>query len=239
MSVNKKILGILSIALYYLLTLSEKARAAGFLDEAFGDDSECLSRGKCTLDEVAAGFISLIRVLLGGIGAIALVFLVWGGVQWVWSGGNADKLRKGKDIFFNTMAALVLAFGSYMITSFFINDILQPENDYQVQSDGNTSLNECRNQAIETPCNTLELNYVCSGPDYGESCVTKCQLQNYTNQASIDEGYAWRCDTVDNFPEGFYAENLCPGDTSHRCFLFGPTGVVLYQDVLRGLVGPF
>ena len=40
---------------------------------------------------------NLITALLGITGALALLMFVWGGVQWLTSGGAPDKVKKGKD----------------------------------------------------------------------------------------------------------------------------------------------
>ena len=41
------------------------------------------------------GFV--IKGVLGVVGAIALLMLVWGGITWMTSAGNAEKVKRGKD----------------------------------------------------------------------------------------------------------------------------------------------
>jgi len=192
----KNRLKIIYTSAFLFLAFAQQAYA-GFLDDA-GLSADC-AKGRCSLNDVVLGFISLIRLLLGAIAAIALVFLVWGGVQWVWSGGNADKVKRGKDIFFNTIAALVLAFGSYMITAFFINDILLGGNtggnyaQYRVSSEGSVA-GQCVGQDIGTACNAPQANFVCSGPDHSEVCVLKCTLAGMVFRSELEStGIAIRC----------------------------------------------
>lgn len=58
---------------------------------------------------------NMIRGLLGVSGAIALFFLVWGGIVWMTSSGNTDRIRKGKDTIVWAIFGLVMIFISYAI----------------------------------------------------------------------------------------------------------------------------
>lgn len=204
---------------------------AGFLDDA-GMSPECMENGQCGFNDVALGFLSLIKYLLGSIAALALVFLIWGGVQWVWSGGNADKVKRGKDIFFNTIAALVLAFGSYMITAFFINDILlggDEDAKYRVTADNNDSMKQCRFQEMGTMCGD-ENGYFCAGDSFGEKCLTGCQIMNLTYKGfleSVGPLASWRCTDRDTYnwwrQDAWIETDLCPGPTNVVCTLFMPS----------------
>lgn len=60
----------------------------------------------------------MIKGLLGTVGAIALFMLVWGGIVWMTSGGNADRLKKGKDTILWTILGLIIIFLSYVILNF-------------------------------------------------------------------------------------------------------------------------
>jgi hypothetical protein len=60
--------------------------AAGFLDGL-----TCLSNGQCQLRDVETGLLALIRLMIGMVGALALLYFIWGGVQWLTSYGNQQK----------------------------------------------------------------------------------------------------------------------------------------------------
>lgn len=57
----------------------------------------------------------IISALLGIAGAIALLMFVWGGMQWLISGGNSDQIKKGKDTLVWAVIGLVVIFTSYAI----------------------------------------------------------------------------------------------------------------------------
>lgn len=221
-------------ALFLFFALSQKAQA-GFLDDA-GLSEDCTAQGRCSLGDIVAGFIGLIQLLLGGIAAIALVFLVWGGVQWVWSGGNADKVKRGKDIFFNTTAALVLAFGSYMITSFFINDVLLGGNTggeydkYRVQSEEPAS-GECIAKDIGESCNAPLQYYVCSGPEFGESCQEGCDVLNSViRDELVANNLIFDCKDRTGYANPAFREHLCSGGNDRVCILFHAGGTAVSLD---------
>lgn len=96
---------------------------AGFLDNI--DNVNCMKSGDCTLDDVAEGFVALTELLIGSIGALALVYFIWGGIQWLTSYGNQQKIQKGREIMLQTVIALIIAFMSYILVTFFIDNILQ------------------------------------------------------------------------------------------------------------------
>lgn len=64
------------------------------------------------------GFIgNVISALLALSGTLALVMFVWGGVQWLTSGGNRDKIQKGKQTLIWAVAGLVFIFSAYAVVN--------------------------------------------------------------------------------------------------------------------------
>ena len=60
---------------------------------------------------------SLIKVLLGISGALALLMFVWGGIQWLISSGDPTKIKKGKDTLIWATLGLVIIFSSYVLVT--------------------------------------------------------------------------------------------------------------------------
>jgi len=65
----------------------------------------------------------LIRNTLGVVGSVALVMFVVGGLIWMTSGGNEQRIKKGKDILTWATMGLIIIFTSYAIIRF-VFDIL-------------------------------------------------------------------------------------------------------------------
>jgi hypothetical protein len=66
---------------------------------------------------------SIIKAILGIVGALALLMFVYGGFVWLTSGGSADKIKKGKDIIVWATIGLIVIFASYALVSFVIRAI--------------------------------------------------------------------------------------------------------------------
>jgi hypothetical protein len=159
---------------------------AGFLDEI----SYCVGRGNCNFEDAAIGLNSLIRFLLGSMGAVALIYFVWGGVQWLTSGGNAERVNRGKQIMINTVFSIILAFGSYLIVNFFINDVLNADQ-FRVEQG---SFASCENANAGDACGdgkqcTGSIDDASPAANFSDKCLYTCQVQGLllSNYAMIGE----------------------------------------------------
>ncbi|MDO8626444.1 MAG: hypothetical protein Q7K39_03230 [Candidatus Magasanikbacteria bacterium] len=66
-------------------------------------------------------FGRILRVALGLIGSLTLLMLVWGGFQWMMSGGSPERIKKGTDTMLWAAIGVVLVFASYFILSNFVD----------------------------------------------------------------------------------------------------------------------
>ena len=60
---------------------------------------------------------NIIKALLGLSGSIALLMFVWGGIQWLISGGKPEMIKKGKDTIIWAFLGLVVIFTAYTLVS--------------------------------------------------------------------------------------------------------------------------
>lgn len=202
-------------ALFILvLLIAPQIARAGFLDTL-----ECVSTnnttdsgqvlaGGCTLTDISTGFIQLIQLMLGAIGAVALFYFAYGAFYWVTSMGFPNKVKRGQDIMLHTIFALIVTFTSYIILDFFVNKVLVVEQEYQIKS-------ECSGQPQNRTCNReIGINYVCNGSG---GCVTKCQLRAQETQQRWECLYIAHPELgVDANPQ-FFVRNLCPNDEHYIC----------------------
>jgi hypothetical protein len=56
-----------------------------------------------------------IRIVTGVSGSIGLLMFVYGGFTWLTSGGNPEKVKRGKQIFVTASVGLLIIFGSYAL----------------------------------------------------------------------------------------------------------------------------
>ena len=59
-----------------------------------------------------------IRGILGVVGAIALLMLVWGGITWMTSQGSSDRVKRGRETITWAVFGLAVIFLSYAIVKF-------------------------------------------------------------------------------------------------------------------------
>ena len=66
---------------------------------------------------------SLVRNILGIVGALALFMFVYGGVLWMTSAGNSQRVEKGRETLIWATIGLIVIFASYAILNFIFTSI--------------------------------------------------------------------------------------------------------------------
>jgi len=69
---------------------------------------------------------SIVKQILGIVGALALFMFVYGGVLWMTSGGNSSRLEKGRETLIWATIGLVIIFSSYAILNFIFASLTGP-----------------------------------------------------------------------------------------------------------------
>jgi len=64
-----------------------------------------------------------IKAILGLVGSIALLMFIIGGLTWMTSGGNPEKIEKGKKTLVWATIGLLVIFSSYIILDFVIRKL--------------------------------------------------------------------------------------------------------------------
>jgi hypothetical protein len=95
-------------------SLNGQSGGAVQLDNPLGD-------GKTDINVIIGQVIS---VILGVVGSIALLMFVYGGVVWMTSSGNQEKITKGKNIIVWAIMGLLMIFASYGIIKFLLTKVI-------------------------------------------------------------------------------------------------------------------
>jgi hypothetical protein len=66
----------------------------------------------------------IIRIILGFLGIIFIVLIIYAGLLWMTSAGNEDKIEKAKKIISAAIIGVVIIFLAYAITAFVFNILL-------------------------------------------------------------------------------------------------------------------
>src|SRR3989344_3850517 len=66
---------------------------------------------------------NIVRIVLGFIGIIFLLLLLYAGVIWMTSGGEEDKINRAKKIIAAAVIGLLVTLSAYAIASFIVNSL--------------------------------------------------------------------------------------------------------------------
>lgn len=66
---------------------------------------------------------NVIKIMLGLFGTVALVFVIWGGVEWLLSKGDSGKIKIARDRMLAAAVGLAIIAAAYAITDFIIAQI--------------------------------------------------------------------------------------------------------------------
>jgi amino acid transporter len=85
---------------------------------SFYDPSSTLGLGSADLQ---ATIVSVIQWILGFLGLIAVVLILYGGFTWMTAGGNEEKVEKAKKIITAAVIGLVIVLLAWAIILFALN----------------------------------------------------------------------------------------------------------------------
>ena len=74
--------------------------------------------GDYTLNDLMRKVVGLARWIFGITGSLALLFFIYGGVMFLISGGNSERVTKAKQIIIGAVIGLIIVFTAYMIIGF-------------------------------------------------------------------------------------------------------------------------
>lgn len=74
--------------------------------------------------DLRAGVMGIVNALLGFLGIIAIVIILWGGFRWMTSAGNEEKVGEAKKVITAGIIGLIIIFISYAIAAFVIKELV-------------------------------------------------------------------------------------------------------------------
>ena len=74
--------------------------------------------------DIREGVMSVVNVLLGFLGIIAIIIILWGGFRWMTAGGNEEKVDEAKKIITAGIIGLVIIFIAYALAAFIITQLI-------------------------------------------------------------------------------------------------------------------
>ncbi|MCL5795056.1 MAG: hypothetical protein M1338_01735 [Patescibacteria group bacterium] len=74
--------------------------------------------------DLREGIMNVVNVLMGFLGIIAIIIILWGGFKWMTAGGNEEKVGEAKKIITAGIIGLIIIFISYAIATFVISQLI-------------------------------------------------------------------------------------------------------------------
>lgn len=118
---KKMLAGLLLIVGLSVIT-SPAARAVNLttgLEDAGGTNGA----GYDTNQDITAVIGLIIQVVLGFMGVIFLLLIIYAGINWMTAAGDSKKVDKAKSILATAVIGLVIILAAYTITDFVINQL--------------------------------------------------------------------------------------------------------------------
>lgn len=104
---------------YAPISADDLLRVEGGEGETIGDVA---GLGQADLATVIA---TIIRAILGFLGVVAVVIILWGGFLWMTSGGQDEKVRNARKLIIMGIIGLAIVLAAYAIASFVINALVE------------------------------------------------------------------------------------------------------------------
>jgi len=128
--IKKTVITLLLIVLgsiNFLVLPTNKANAASSIMGS--TSSGCQTSGDCSLKDFMKLIIGSYDMVFGYIGAIALLMFIIGGLMFLISAGNQEKIAQAKKIMISAVIGLAIVFASYLIIDFILDTIGYVNND--------------------------------------------------------------------------------------------------------------
>lgn len=121
---NKKNIWCFSVIAFFVaggFLLPSLLLAAGDITQQTGLQDAAVAGGLATSGNVYSIIGNIIRYVLGLVGAIFLILVIVGGIQWMTSAGNEEAVKSAKQKIVNAVIGLAIVLAAYGITTFVVD----------------------------------------------------------------------------------------------------------------------
>lgn len=121
-----RVVVFLVIISFVFIFATVKVRAAGSILDAqhAGVSDACQKTGVCEMADFLRIGAYITNAIIGIIGVWALLMFVFGGVVWITSSGNPERVKQGKNVFVGSLIGLFVVFFSWTIVNLTICGVM-------------------------------------------------------------------------------------------------------------------
>ena len=137
----------------------------------------CVANGNCGLCDILDTVANIIRWILGIVGGLALVLMVWHGFGWISSMGNPETIKKSQQGLIHTVLGVVIVMVAWQLVNIVIVLMVNPPGEANISLFNNEKKwyeycqgnNECYGRADGSPCGN---GGYCSTENGSKACKT-------------------------------------------------------------------
>ncbi len=119
-------INILLIGFFLLVNIANAALLQPeFVDDVIGEHSSKVGEGAGFDESTDFGLTisTIIETVLGFLGIVFLVLIIYAGFTWMTAGGDSDKVLKAKETIKRSIIGLVIVIMSYSLTYFIFSNL--------------------------------------------------------------------------------------------------------------------
>lgn len=116
----------LALLLGFTSIITLPAKAADSICEMSGVSDEVKKASGCdggSDQEISDSIVTIINAIIAILGLVAVIVIVYGGIQYMTSAGDSSKLKRAKDTILYAVIGLIISVLAFAITNFTINII--------------------------------------------------------------------------------------------------------------------
>lgn len=120
---------ICAFALFVVLFLSAVPAGAAVKDAILGGESETsklltkLSSNVSTIKSPGQITAEVLQVVLGFLGLVGVIMIIYAGFLWLTAGGEEDKAKRGSTLLFQAIIGTFIVLAAYTITVFVLKEL--------------------------------------------------------------------------------------------------------------------
>jgi len=106
------------------VVLAEDAAGLNLFVNEFGGDLGLGSR------DIRSTIANVINIAAGLLGIIFVIYMIYGGFQWLTAGGNEEYVKKAKHCLKSGIIGIILIFIAYPLAKFILDAVLKSTSDF-------------------------------------------------------------------------------------------------------------